>query len=166
MLIFSLTFVNTVVDYWRRCILRKIASLHNAAVKQMTKTVLIVDDEPVDRFIAEQIIARTGQDWKIVSFPGAIKALNFLSFQVAHGGRLPELILLDLLMPDINGTAFLKTLNQLYPKHKETSRIIMLTISENRDRWRDALAQGAAKVIVKPLTADKWLAACEATGLT
>lgn len=128
----------------------------------MTKTVLIIDDEPVDRFIAEQIVARTSHDWKIVSYPGAVKALNFISFQIAHGGRLPELILLDLLMADIDGSSFLQTMNQLYPKHRETSRIIILTISENRDRWRTALAQGAAKVIVKPLTADKWLSACEA----
>lgn len=131
------------------------------AVKQI-RTVLIVDDEPVDRFIAEQtILGATQEEWKIVSFPGAMKALNFISFILAHGGTLPEVILLDLLMPDMDGLEFLETINRLYPQHRKTSRVIVLTFSEERQRWRQALALGAAEVMAKPLTREKWLAARE-----
>lgn len=157
-----LTFVNTVVDSFRRLIPWKAVKLaHCLPVKQI-RTVLIVEDEPVDRFIAEHAIRHSGQqEWKAVSFPAAVKALNHLSFSVAHGGRLPEIILLDLMMPDMDGLEFLEALKRLFPHYAKTSRVIVLTVSEDRTQWQRALARGASQIVGKPITAQKWLALCD-----
>lgn len=158
-----LTFVNGTVDSFRQLIpLKAVKLAHPLPVKQI-RTVMIVDDEPVDRFIAEQTVLRTSEEgWRVISFPSTTKALNFMSFNIAHGGTLPDVILLDLLMPDLDGFEFLQNVRSLYPHQYKTSRIIAVTISEDRARWRKALVYGAAEVIVKPLTADKWLAVREA----
>lgn len=120
------------------------------------RTVVIVDDEPVDRYITEQIIVHSGQEWKIVTFPDAGKALNFISFLISHGGQFPELILCDMLMPVSDGLEFLHGFNKLTYGRADRSRVVMLTISENRERTRNALALGASAVLTKPFTAETW----------
>jgi CheY-like chemotaxis protein len=154
-----LTFVNGVIDYLRQRNRPKAVKLaaYSTTVEQI-RTVLLVDDEPVDRFIAEQVILRTGRsEWRIVSFPSALKALNFISFTLAHGGTFPDVILTDLQMPHMDGFEFLETLKQHYAMQLKTSRVIALTISEDRTRWQKATATGASEVLVKPLTSEKWL---------
>lgn len=127
-------------------------------------TVLIVEDEPVDRFIAEEIIARCGEEWRVKSFPDANKALNFLSFYTAHGGALPEIILLDLMMPLTDGLEFLRNFHTTFHKHSRKSHLVVLTISESREQHKKAISLGATAVITKPLTPEKWTAIRELAG--
>lgn len=120
------------------------------------RTVVIVDDEPVDRFITEQIIIRSGQAWKIVTFPNASKALNFISFMIGHGGQFPELVLCDMLMPVSDGLEFLRGFSILANGRAVRSRVVILTTSENRERNKKALALGASTVVIKPFTPEVW----------
>lgn len=122
------------------------------------RTVLIIDDEPVDRFVAEQVIVRSEQGWKVVKFPDAIKALNFISLSIGHGGALPEIIVFDLLMPVTDGFEFVRSFNQLAMGRTDRSHLVMLTVSESRDRQKQALSLGVNTLLIKPLTPDKWSA--------
>lgn len=126
-------------------------------IAHFMKTVLIIDDEPVDRFISENIIQRSGLNLHTVSFPDAMKALNYLSFRYGHNGTLPEIILLDWNMPFMNGLQFLEEFNKsLFGKHQSVE-IVVLTTSENPIDHRKALRAGAKRVFVKPLTTNQLL---------
>jgi CheY-like chemotaxis protein len=68
----------------------------------------IIDDESISRFVAEQVLRQAGFTAPIRLFAKAEKALHFL---VSHlPTEVPELILLDLNMPLMNGWQFLEAL--------------------------------------------------------
>ncbi len=60
----------------------------------------------------------------------------------------PDLVILDILMPDMNGLAVLKKIKEL----KSDAKIIMCTASEQSHHVQEALSSGAKGYIVKPFT--------------
>lgn len=79
------------------------------------------------------------------------EALEFLQ----HKDRLPEIILLDLNMPKMNGIEFLSILKQ-----DETLKYIptiILTTSSNRKDLLDCFNIGIAGYIIKPLKYDDYV---------
>jgi DNA-binding NtrC family response regulator len=68
----------------------------------MPGRVLIIDDDPTQRRILEEMIKRSGLE--VISLDSASKALDLLSGAQAHGVKL---IILDLIMPGMDGLEFL-----------------------------------------------------------
>jgi two-component system chemotaxis response regulator CheY len=62
----------------------------------------------------------------------------------------PDLVILDILMPDMNGLEVLKRIKEI----NKNARIIMCTASEQAAFVQEALESGAAGYIVKPFTQD------------
>ncbi len=62
----------------------------------------------------------------------------------------PDLVILDILMPDMDGLAVLKKIKAMKPE----ARIIMCTASEQSHHVQEALSSGAKGYIVKPFTQD------------
>ncbi len=84
---------------------------------------------------------------------------------VAHDGRegmekvaqlKPDLILLDLLMPRLDGLGFLKQYKAKYPKRD--AKVVVLTNLDQDKEINEALRLGAYKYIVKARTSPKQLA--------
>jgi len=69
----------------------------------------------------------------------------------------PDLVILDILMPDMNGLEALKKIRELNP----AARILMCTASEQSSHVQEALASGAAGYIVKPFTQESILTTIE-----
>lgn len=68
----------------------------------------LIDDDPISLYLAEQMLLTEGLDTKIRSFGAAEEALHFL---LAHlTTELPQVILLDLNMPLMDGWQFLEAL--------------------------------------------------------
>lgn len=68
----------------------------------MKKKVLIVDDDPVMSFVCQRLLTKHGYDSELA--PDGARALELLpQYQ-------PDCILLDLMMPKVNGTNFLQQL--------------------------------------------------------
>ena len=61
-----------------------------------------------------------------------------------------DLVILDILMPDMDGLAVLKKIKSMKPE----ARIIMCTASEQSHHVQEALSSGAKGYIVKPFTQD------------
>jgi CheY-like chemotaxis protein len=68
----------------------------------INQTILIVDDDPVQRRLLEAAISRMGLD--TMTAPGGGPALDLL---FSPKGQHVSLILLDLMMPDVDGIAVL-----------------------------------------------------------
>src|ERR1700716_2941733 len=71
----------------------------------MTQTVLIVDDDPVQRRLLEACISRDGL--QTLTAPGGGPALDLL---FSPKGEQVALVLLDLMMPDVDGIQVLTKL--------------------------------------------------------
>lgn len=101
----------------------------------------VEDDESIRDLIN---YALTNEGYEVVSFADAEDMLNQLSI------RIPELILLDIMLPGIDG---IQTLKLIREKYKNINiRIIMLTAKNNEISKISGLNSGADDFITKPFS--------------
>jgi len=111
--------------------------------------VLIVDDDPDIRDAVGECLRYEGYD--VHSASDGHDALNRLEF-----GLKPNVILLDLMMPVLNGFDVLEAL-QSRPDWK---KIPVVVVSANRGYEADDLA-GAVSILRKPVNVDRLLEAVQ-----
>lgn len=108
--------------------------------------ILIVDDDPVQRRLLEAAIARLG--YGVLTAPGGEPALNLL---LSPRVETIALVLLDLVMPDVDGIAVLtqlRAVNQQLP-------VIVLTAKGGIDSAVEAMRAGASDFLVKPASPER-----------
>lgn len=93
---------------------------------------------------------RANLNWHVHKVSGAQEALVYL-----EAGSLPDIIMLDMVMPGMNGLEFLEAFNQLSPPGKDKIIIIGLTLTGNVDQFQAALEYGAKVILAKPLRLDE-----------
>src|ERR1700684_1697181 len=112
----------------------------------MAQTILIVDDDPVQRRLLDMAITRAGM--ATITAPGGGPALDLL-----HGpkGDHIALVLLDLMMPDMDGIPALTRIRTL---HGELP-VIVLTAKGGIDSAVEAMRAGANDFLVKPASPER-----------
>ncbi len=104
--------------------------------------ILVIDDEPANLALVEAVLGREGYR-QIVSLPDPHRATElYLSHR-------PDIVLLDLMMPGIDGYALLDRLGRLAPPHDPVP-IMVLTADTSIEARRRALALGARDIVTKP----------------
>ncbi len=101
---------------------------------------LLVDDEADIRAIAKMALERIG-GWTVTAAGTAEEAV------AAATAECPEVILLDVMMPDVDGPA---TLERLRPLVGQDVPVIFLTAKSQQPDVARLKALGAAGVIAKP----------------
>jgi DNA-binding NtrC family response regulator len=112
----------------------------------MAQTILIVDDDPVQRRLLEAAITRSGMS--AVTAPGGGPALDLIR---GPKGDQIALMLLDLVMPDMDG---LEVLTKLRVNHPELP-VIVLTAKGGIDSAVEAMRAGANDFLVKPASPER-----------
>lgn len=121
-------------------------------------TILLVDDNDTDNFINSRIIELTNFANEIVIKNSGKKALEFLQERYDAKGSLPELILLDINMPIVDGFVFLYEFESFPEDLKQKSKIAILSSSDNEsDIERIVNNEYVIKFITKPLTEESLL---------
>ena len=103
-------------------------------MKRKLSCVLLIDDDEPTNFLNKMIIEETGCVNEVKVTHSAREALDYLSGkQQTAEGKLPtpELILLDINMPAMDGWEFLEKYHQLSPEQKAAIIVVMLTTSFN-----------------------------------
>lgn len=104
--------------------------------------ILIVDDAEANLKLLEDLLAREGFN-QVISTVDSTRALDlFKAFE-------PDLILLDLMMPELDGYAVLEMLSRHIPKD-EYLPVLVLTADATIGAKRKALALGAKDFLTKP----------------
>jgi CheY-like chemotaxis protein len=111
--------------------------------------VLIVDDDPDIRDAVGECLRYEGYD--VHSATDGRDALDRLEF-----GLKPDVILLDLMMPVLNGFDVLEALRN----RPEWKSIPVVVISANRG-YEAADLEGAVSILRKPVSVDRLLAAVD-----
>lgn len=96
-------------------------------------TIFLIDDDPIHQQIAKMMIERQEIAREIVSFQEADQALNHLKAHASEPELLPDLILLDLNMPIMDGWEFLDEFEKIKTGLSKQIRIQVLTSSVNED---------------------------------
>jgi DNA-binding NtrC family response regulator len=112
----------------------------------MSETVLIVDDDPVQRRLLEAMIARFG--YRTVTADGGDPALALLIG--AEAVRI-DAVVLDLVMPDLDGLGVLARLREA----GLALPIIVQTAHGGIDNVVSAMRAGAADFVVKPASPER-----------
>jgi len=113
---------------------------------------MLIDDNVHDNFFHERVIRKAEVAEMVIVQKKALDALNYLRTTAHRSTEYPNLILLDINMPGMNGWDFLEEFKQL-EKEKQAPVIVMLTTSQNPDDEVRAQTAGiVADFRSKPLT--------------
>ncbi|WP_405207393.1 response regulator [Aquimarina sp. LLG6339-5] len=122
----------------------------------MVETVLLIDDDKATQYINKRIITKHHDFKNVLTFLGGDIALSYLKSINVSFIKKPQLILLDLNMPSMNGWEFIEAYNQLDDEIIEHSKLIILTTSTDpRDISRSKNIKGVSDYIIKPLSNEK-----------
>lgn len=90
---------------------------------------LIVEDDEVFIFLHEHVMRHADPDAEIVSMKSSLMAVDYLNELMEAGEKMPDCILLDLNMPEMNGFQFLDYCKPLADTAFKRSHIYMVTSS-------------------------------------
>ena len=110
----------------------------------MAPTVLVADDAALVRKMLRDMLADT--DFEVIG-----EATNGAEALARYVVLKPDLVLMDLMMPDMNGV---DTVKQIVAADSQ-ARIVIASVLEERDVVREALQAGARDFVVKPFSASK-----------
>jgi two-component system chemotaxis response regulator CheY len=108
------------------------------------KTCLVVDDSRVIRKVARRILEDLG--FEVAEAADGVEALAWCRT------AMPQAILLDWMMPVMNGVDFLRQLRQ--EPGGEAPRVVFCSVENDLARIREALEVGADEYIMKPFDGD------------
>lgn len=104
------------------------------------KKMLVVDDElEICEFLKNFFEER---DFKVLTAYSGYEALDILKTVK------PQVVLLDIFMPGMDGMSVLKRIKEIYPDVK----VIMVTAIETQEKIQEAIRFGADNYITKPLS--------------
>ncbi len=112
------------------------------------KSVLIVDDSRTSRRLLKDILERAGYD--VVG-----EAINGQEGYDMFVKLSPDIVTMDITMPQVDGLESLK----LIRKENPDAKVIMITAAGQKEKMIDAVKFGAAEFITKPFLEESVLSA-------
>ncbi len=112
----------------------------------MVQTILIVQDDPAQNRYLQEIVGRQG--YRTIAVDDGQEAVELL---LQSRGEAVDLVLLDLVMPRVDG---LEVLRQVHPERPDLP-IVVLTIKGGIDTVVEVMRAGAADFLVKPASPER-----------
>ena len=109
--------------------------------------VLVVDDAAFMRMRCKKLLTQSGYD--------VIEAANGSQAVDMYQSDKPDLVLLDITMPDMDGLTALREIMKIDPD----ARVAMVTAMGQQSMVIEALKAGARDFVIKPFDQDRVLAA-------
>ena len=108
-------------------------------------TIMIIDDSFTNRVLLKAIL--DDLDINVIEVHSGLKALKIMD------DVNPDIILLDMCMPQMNGLDFLKELKD----RKKNIPVIIISVLDEQTYIKQAFQQGACEYLLKPFEVNKLL---------
>lgn len=116
----------------------------------------IVDDDTMYTSILAKMIKVKKACNNLMIFGNGAEALEYLQFAIEEAKNVPDVILLDINMPIMDGFDFLEAYISLVPQLPKDITIYMITSSvHDADREKAETFNQISKFIVKPITMEE-----------
>jgi len=120
----------------------------------MTKNVMIVDDAAFMRMKLKDILEKNG--YNVVA-----EAQNGIEAVEKYKAEKPNLVTMDITMPEMDGVDALKAIKAFDP----AARVVMCSAMGQQGMVMDAIRSGAVDFIVKPFDSDRVIKALDKASL-
>ncbi|MDQ0245694.1 two-component system chemotaxis response regulator CheY [Bacillus fengqiuensis] len=118
----------------------------------MSKRILIVDDAAFMRMMIKDILSKNGYD-VVAEAADGMQAIE------KYNEHQPDLVTMDITMPEMDGITALKEIKKINP----SAKVIMCSAMGQQAMVIDAIQAGAKDFIVKPFQADRVIEAISKT---
>ena len=114
---------------------------------------LLIDDDDIFNFLNKKVLEKSGQSNAITIHTSAREGLDYLSSIMDSEEKWPQVILLDIRMPGMDGFEFLDVLKNLDEKFLKQVKVFMLTSSiDDRDKRKSEIFPFVYGYFSKPLS--------------
>jgi CheY-like chemotaxis protein len=131
-------------------------SVNGTNVNKINK-ISIVDNDAISNLISAKTIEKAGFGKNITTFESAKYALdNMMQMLFTNPKEFPDLIFLDIAMPEMDGLEFLDEFDKVVQPQSRKCKIVMLSSSVNPEEIKRAKGHRVVYDFVsKPLTVNK-----------
>jgi two-component system, response regulator len=127
------------------------------------KVILLVEDNPDDELLTLRALRKNDVTGEVVVARDGVEALDYLFGTGAHAGRdtsvMPQLILLDLKLPKIDGLEVLRRLRA--DERTRLLPVVILTSSREQQDMLEGYGLGANSYVRKPVNFEQFVRAVE-----
>ena len=127
------------------------------------KIILLVEDNPDDELLTLRALKKNGVLNEVVVARDGVEALDYLFGTGSYAGRdtgvMPQLILLDLKLPKIDGLEVLRRLRA--DERTRLLPVVILTSSKEQQDMIDGYGLGANSYVRKPVNFEQFVTAVE-----
>lgn len=131
------------------------------------KVILLVEDNPRDEALTLRALKKSNILNEVVVARDGVEALDYLFGTGAYEGRqvreLPQLVLLDLKLPKVDGLQVLKQIRESKPTRRLP--VVIFTSSSEEEDLIKSYDLGANSYVRKPVDFDQFLEATRQLGL-
>lgn len=121
--------------------------------------ILLIDDDKVTNLMHRRLIEKGGLARRVDVAVDGVEALSCLAAALEQNDEIPQLLLLDINMPRMNGFEFLEAYGELPLELRQRQIVIMLTTSMlSADRHRAAQNPNVYRFATKPVDGNGMLA--------
>ncbi len=121
---------------------------------------LVIDDDDINIFIIKKIVEKTGYEAKMVAKTNGQLAIDYINELITTGQPLPQLILIDINMPILNGWEFLEAYEKLGIEENIDMYMLSSSVYEN-DIEKAKTYKMVKGFISKPLSIERLIALFE-----
>ena len=115
---------------------------------------LVIDDDDINIFIIRKIVEKTGVNISMVAKSNGQQAIDYLVETIDKNEPLPELVLIDINMPVMNGWEFIEAYQKLDVQSDVDLYILSSSVYEN-DIEKTKSYASVKGFISKPLSMER-----------
>jgi CheY-like chemotaxis protein len=126
----------------------------NGELYMNSKNILIVDDEAVNHLLYQKMLNSSGWSNTVYCAYNGMQALEILEIRCREELVIPDLILLDLHMPRMDGIEFMAALRGIECLEGRHDKIVIAVVTASMDpvEFEKARSLGVRHIFSKPLS--------------